>query len=312
MNVVVLGMHRSGTSAVTRLLGNLGFFIGTDEDLIPSNGANEVGYWERRDIIDLNKRLLDLHRIDWTAPQGYQPDRVSAADLSSFTDSAKGVFEQIQVHQPIVLKDPRFCMTINEWLPILGDVVFVVCVRHPIEVALSLKRRNRLSLPVGLALWEYYNSNIAMTVRDRPHLTVDYGALVANPPAMATKVARHLRDLGFSHVPEELTPAHYGHITQHLKHEQTDRGLAAQQTLRQRKLYKRIAEDRVSSLQPSDLDKEIAAEILDLLRLSRRLSSSIEANRNATNAKITKQVEMVDKLAELLGTYRDSLEQMRR
>jgi hypothetical protein len=306
-------MHRSGTSVITRLLGNLGFFIGADADLLPPNEGNEEGYWERIDVVDLNKSLLQHNDADWTAPQDYRPDRLGVDDLNAFRNAAKDIVDPLMGHQPFVLKDPRLCITIDEWLPVLGDVVFVVCIRHPLDVAQSLEKRNGLTLSVALALWEYYNTNIAKTVENRPHITVDYADLVSDPPAVSSRVANALRGLGLTAIPDELTDSHYGHITPHTRHERVQKKtLVAQLSAQQIRIYRQIADNRIRTLRVSELDVTAAKSILDLLKRSKKLGQVIEANRTANNARLDKQIATVDKLSVLLSKHKESLERMRR
>src|SRR6516225_10357393 len=54
--VIVLGMHRSGTSALAGALHHLGVELG--EHLMPASPDNQRGYWEHRDIVAVNHRLM--------------------------------------------------------------------------------------------------------------------------------------------------------------------------------------------------------------------------------------------------------------
>ena len=54
--VLVLGMHCSGTSAITRLLNLRG--VGLGRDLLPAKADNERGFWENRAILELHERFL--------------------------------------------------------------------------------------------------------------------------------------------------------------------------------------------------------------------------------------------------------------
>ena len=58
MQFLVLGMHRSGTSALARVLGLMGCHVGSDDELAPGDRANPKGYWERKDVWALDERML--------------------------------------------------------------------------------------------------------------------------------------------------------------------------------------------------------------------------------------------------------------
>ena len=58
MQIIVLGMHRAGTSAVTRLINLMGAYLGPEEQLLPATPDNPKGYWERIDVLQLHEWLL--------------------------------------------------------------------------------------------------------------------------------------------------------------------------------------------------------------------------------------------------------------
>jgi hypothetical protein len=68
MPLVVLGMHRSGTSAITRTVNLLGVPLGASDDLMPANEGNPTGYWESRALVDLNDEILACFGGSWSAP----------------------------------------------------------------------------------------------------------------------------------------------------------------------------------------------------------------------------------------------------
>jgi hypothetical protein len=56
--VLVVGMHRSGTSATTRVLNLFGLSLCEEKDLWLSLPGNETGYWESSSLSRFNERLL--------------------------------------------------------------------------------------------------------------------------------------------------------------------------------------------------------------------------------------------------------------
>lgn len=78
MQLLVLGMHRSGTSVVTRLLNLMGASLGEDARLQPPDPVNPKGYWEREDVRELNQAILRHLDRDWYYVDGLCLDRVSA------------------------------------------------------------------------------------------------------------------------------------------------------------------------------------------------------------------------------------------
>src|SRR5688572_29093711 len=62
--IITLGMHRSGTSVVTRGLQVLGVSLG-DNLMAPFEGNNDKGFWEDNDINKLNIEMLNTLGSDW-------------------------------------------------------------------------------------------------------------------------------------------------------------------------------------------------------------------------------------------------------
>ena len=112
MQVVVLGMHRSGTSLLCGLLELAGIYFGNEDDFILTNEENPKGFRERKDIRRLNDQLLYSLGCDWSEVshlgQGEVPEDVQGL----FLDQANSVITNLQDNSPtghIGLKEPRFC-----------------------------------------------------------------------------------------------------------------------------------------------------------------------------------------------------------
>lgn len=156
--VVVLGMHRSGTSLVAGLLARAGGWVGSEQALPPPQADNPAGFFERADVVDLNEELLASLGGSWTCPPS--PEAVIARQ-DELRQRANDLWFDIAgdapAGLPVVLKDPRLCVLWPVWRAALGEEIAVVLsVRNPLKVAQSLRQRDRLPLAVGLALWEMY------------------------------------------------------------------------------------------------------------------------------------------------------------
>ncbi|MBK6855810.1 MAG: hypothetical protein IPG97_04435 [Microthrixaceae bacterium] len=71
MQLVILGMHRSGTSGVTRLLNMAGAYFGPPGIATDANEENPKGFWERRDVRALCDGLLQGAGFDWFRLGGF-------------------------------------------------------------------------------------------------------------------------------------------------------------------------------------------------------------------------------------------------
>src|SRR5436305_8801658 len=79
--ILVLGMHRSGTSALTWLLGQLGAAL--PNDAIAATGDNARGYWESQALVKADDQLLRVARSSWFDPRPLDLSRLSADGLRS-------------------------------------------------------------------------------------------------------------------------------------------------------------------------------------------------------------------------------------
>lgn len=164
--VVVLGMHRSGTSALARVLNLCGAFLPA-KLTPPKLGNNPKGFWEPEDVVALNERILGQlggawDRVDFALPAvGDQVDEF-ASDARAILAAEYGDAKTI------LIKDPRIGVLAPLWHQALIAAgyrpVYVVPVRHPLEVAQSLHARGDMTIARGLLLWQSYMARIAAFV----------------------------------------------------------------------------------------------------------------------------------------------------
>ncbi|MEL0192203.1 MAG: hypothetical protein VW865_07960 [Halieaceae bacterium] len=158
--LLIVGMHRSGTSAAALALARMGWSLGADL-LETQADINRDGFGENRRLVALNEKLLDHFGTAWFELFDWPADWEKTAEAGDFLKEAKIIFtEQFQGEQQILLKDPRLCLTLPFWMQALKEAGFAVRVilqwRHPQAVAQSLKSRDSLPIPAGLLLWLHY------------------------------------------------------------------------------------------------------------------------------------------------------------
>jgi len=132
MQIIVLGMHRSGTSVVGQLLEAMGFYFAPKSLAMPPQADNPKGFWERLDVVNLNDKALAAGRSRWDAPGAWLPDRVSAKFLEEFDLQASSIIQDFEVRQPWFVKDPRMCITLPLWKKHFSNAVYVIVHRHPL------------------------------------------------------------------------------------------------------------------------------------------------------------------------------------
>lgn len=184
MPVLVLGMHRSGTSVVTRLLNLAGLPLPPDPELARGGPANPRGFWEIPRLTEVNEAVLRALDGEWSAPpplpSGWQRD----PRLDPVRRRARRAYRSALPPGPALWKDPRLCLTMPFWRDLAGEPDAVVIVtRNPTDVIRSLEARNGLSPSVSLALWEVYLRAALSNLHGAPAAVAPYEEVMADPPA---------------------------------------------------------------------------------------------------------------------------------
>ena len=105
--ILVLGMHRSGTSALTWLLGRLGAAL--PGDAIEASDDNARGYWESQALVKADDQLLRVVRSSWFDPRPLDFSRLSADGLRSRKNRIREAIESAWGDATLLaIKDPRW------------------------------------------------------------------------------------------------------------------------------------------------------------------------------------------------------------
>ncbi len=187
--LIILGMHRSGTSLLANLLHEMGLYLGSSDELMAAQHDNPGGFFERNDVVALNDKMLTALGVSWDCPAALDRGELRAA-TNTYRADMEELIQKLTAHQPYLIKDPRMCLTLPLWQAVWSDVLYLFTSRHPLKIARSLKRRNGMPLPVGLALWEFYTCEVMRAVRPEQCLQFNYETLLKDP----IKGARELYD----------------------------------------------------------------------------------------------------------------------
>ncbi len=192
--ILVLGMHRSGTSLVTHLVAAEGFSL-PDNIVKPHLGDNPGGYQESRDVLYINNLFLKKIGSHWQDPGCYSATDFSGDAAEKARDRIRDFLQAISENQEhIVLKDPRLCRLLPLWLPVLYDYCENIGVIHVFrsqeEIYRSLSKRLQFRDISGAGihfrehsdvLWWRYASEAVINCKDINSQTVDYAAMLENP-----------------------------------------------------------------------------------------------------------------------------------
>lgn len=160
---VVLGMHRSGTSMMAGLLHKSAGYV-AGGPLIGGAFDNEMGFFERIDVVLQNDEFMNKQHVWWNANvMAYDPDQANRdkeSGVVTFKEGERALkFLNDPNNAPWLQKDPRMCITLPTWLKLMNNEPAVVFTyRHPLEVASSIhKREAGILVETGLRLWIVYN-----------------------------------------------------------------------------------------------------------------------------------------------------------
>lgn len=195
--VVILGMHRSGTSVIVRALEKTGLYIGEENSFNPADESNPRGYWELSDVWRANEDILASLGHNWHDHFEIGPDTVRGDKLKPLQNHIRKVIANLNQHAPWAVKDPRMCMLLPLWMPLLDSPVFVITYRDPLEVAMSLRKRDGFPVQFGIALWEKYVRASLGNSTGHPRVLISYAELVRKPEETIAKVVNRLSKLGF-------------------------------------------------------------------------------------------------------------------
>jgi hypothetical protein len=196
--IVVLGMHRSGTSALARSLRELGAWLGSERNITPR--------CEHALAQECNQAILNRLGGHWSAPVPMPEGWTSRPELAPIDADARAAVADLEQRAPAVWKDPRTCHTLAYWRERFAlPPVAIVSYRHPLEVAASLDRRNHFGSGHVLALWESYNRALLASAAGLRCIVVAYADLATEPVATLTAVCDALAGYGygFDRTPEQ-------------------------------------------------------------------------------------------------------------
>jgi len=191
-SLIVIGMHRSGTSALSGELARLGVFMG--KSLYKAQaGVNDKGFWENARLVAINEDIHDDIISSWDDPLGLLKQQY--APNEKLAKRALKLVVDEYLHTPLSgMKDPRVSILLPFWQKTLDQLNiqphYILMIRHPIEVAASLSKRDGFSQEKGLMLWLNYNFASFLQTQNKSRVIVNFDDLLQNPATISRKIAK--------------------------------------------------------------------------------------------------------------------------
>jgi len=258
--LVVLGMHRGGTSALARGLLTLGVSLG--DNLWEAKPENERGFWEDRDVYALNEELLIELGETWNSVRLFDARKISPHRLEELLIKGQTLLAgKLAGGGTYGFKDPRTSRLLFYWQRVFValslDPCYIIAARNPISVARSLLARNGLRVEQSYLLWMEHMLSALHGTEGCRRVIVDYDLLLQDP----TREIQRTRESLAMPVPRgmEQLLADYctDFLSEDLRHTQFDADAVGQTegmpacAVRLHRLLTDLAADRIS---PEDAD----------------------------------------------------------
>ncbi len=177
--ILVLGMHRSGTSALTGVLSLLDVYLGSE--LMEANFANEKGYFENNILYKINEKLLGQINSSWN-DTFYDEEKLE--NISGLNELKIALKSEFKYANTFAIKDPRLAYLFPIYKKVLKqlkiDIKIILPYRNPLEVASSLNKRDAMPLEKGMLLWAYHFLMAEKFSRGYARVFVNFDELIAN------------------------------------------------------------------------------------------------------------------------------------
>ncbi|WP_371375745.1 sulfotransferase family protein [Thalassotalea aquiviva] len=196
--LIVIGMHRSGTSALSGELSRFGVFMG--RKLFKAQaGVNEKGFWENSQVVKLNDLILDGLKSSWDNPVHLNIEQQNSC--SDFVELGQALIKQEYANKLLWgMKDPRTTILLPFWQNVFSkshiNPIYVLIVRNPLEVAESLRKRDGFSRDKSLMLWLNYNFMAIEYSQPENRLIFSFSEVVNQPEIILNTLKKEF-DLPF-------------------------------------------------------------------------------------------------------------------
>lgn len=181
ISILIVGMHRSGTSAVARVTSILGAAL--PKRVLGPREGNPTGHWEPLELVNLHDRLLAAASSAWFDVRKFDPTKIDDRGWIQFNiEFVRLIQEEYEAAACFVIKDPRVCRLVPVWRKVLDAArirpAIVIPYRHPLEVALSLRDRDGMDVNYAALLWLRHVLDAERDTRDLARAFISFDSLL--------------------------------------------------------------------------------------------------------------------------------------
>ena len=206
--VLILGMHRSGTSITTKIIVSMGYSVGLSE--MPAAADNPDGFYENWRLVDCHDNYLTSHHLSWDRPwpipEGFGKDTDLLNDVLGI------IHNEFPVEKPWIIKDPRITLLKDLWISALKEInrpLYIInLLRNPEDVAASIYNRNGIDPQWSMSLYRFYYLESVEFLKYFPSdniLNINFEELVINEDCFIGKISKFLPKTNSSLIEEKFS-----------------------------------------------------------------------------------------------------------
>ncbi|MFP4585734.1 MAG: sulfotransferase family protein, partial [Desulfococcaceae bacterium] len=163
------------------MLNLCGLYLGDDSEMLGSMPSNPKGHWENVPLMNINRELLLAFGGAWDFP----PDMVFGWEKRKMVEGVRRkaleYTKKFEGREPWGWKDPRNSLTVPFWRSCFPDLKVLICVRNPLDVARSLRRRGGSSFVFGVEMWVKYHDRLFRDTESGMRLVTHFDSFFADP-----------------------------------------------------------------------------------------------------------------------------------
>jgi len=198
---------------VARLLQACGLFLGREEELGFDTNNGEP-HFENLRFVALNDQILSRLGGSWNSPPEFPGRWEELPHVGALTGQAKKLIKRLRVQNNWGWKDPRNSLTLPFWRLLIPDLRPVICLRNPLEVAQSLRKRGDLLGIPPFQLWLTYYREAVSATSPQQRVITHYESYFQDP---ITELQRVANGIGMEVSPVVISRA-CAHISRDLRH----------------------------------------------------------------------------------------------